>query len=85
MSTRRGAKHRVAPWIPKSLFWNAWCTKPFFRYPPDVTVQEHIRLLRQYNEMKDVGQQLIGLIAENRGVAIASLYEDEEFGVRGTD
>jgi hypothetical protein len=31
--------------------------------------------------MKDIGQQLIGLVAENRGVPVRTLYEQGEFGV----
>ncbi|POS72571.1 hypothetical protein DHEL01_v209038 [Diaporthe helianthi] len=45
------------------------------------TVDEHINLLRQYNKVKDVGQQLIGLNADNRGVPVGSLYADEHYGV----
>ncbi|ROV89994.1 hypothetical protein VPNG_09999 [Cytospora leucostoma] len=51
------------------------------RQTAETTVNDHIRLLRQYNKMKDVGQQVIGLIAENRGVPIGSLYADQEYGV----
>lgn len=49
--------------------------------PPETTVKTYIRGLQEYNDIKDIGQQLIGLIAENRGVPIHSLYEDGEFGV----
>ncbi|KAF9869837.1 duf1337 domain-containing protein [Colletotrichum karsti] len=48
-------------------------------------VARHVRLLREYNEMKDVGQQLMGLVAENRGVTVGSLYETGEFGVGPKD
>lgn len=48
-------------------------------------MHNHIGLLQQYNEMKDVGQQLIGLVAENRGVSVKSLYEDEDLGVGKED
>ena len=53
--------------------------------PAELTVQAHINLLREYNDMKDVGQQLIGLIAENRGVPIGTLYESGEYGVKAED
>lgn len=53
--------------------------------PAEEIVENHIRLLRQYNEVKDVGQQIIGMIADNRGVPIASLYQDEEFGLTADD
>lgn len=55
------------------------------RQPAETTVNDHIRLLRQYNKMKDVGQQLIGLIAENRGVPVGSLYADQDYGVGPDD
>jgi hypothetical protein len=37
--------------------------------------------LQEYNDIKDIGQQLIGLIAENRGVPVRTLYETGEYGV----
>jgi hypothetical protein len=49
--------------------------------PPETTVKTYIRGLQEYNEIKDIGQQLIGLIAENRGVPIRTLYENGEYGV----
>lgn len=50
---------------------------------PDATatVRTHIKLLHQYNEMRDVGQGLIGMVADNRGLRISELYESGEFGV----
>ncbi|KAF4831777.1 hypothetical protein CGCSCA4_v013901 [Colletotrichum siamense] len=36
-------------------------------------VARHVKLLREYNEIKDVGQQLMGLVAENRGATVGSL------------
>ncbi|KAK4185457.1 hypothetical protein QBC35DRAFT_534168 [Podospora australis] len=48
-------------------------------------VQTHISYLKDYNDMKDIGQQLIGLIAENRGVQIRNLYEDGQYGVTADD
>ncbi|KAF6828889.1 duf1337 domain-containing protein [Colletotrichum musicola] len=44
-------------------------------------VARHIKLLREYNQIKDVGQQLMGIVAENRGVTVGSLYKSGEFGV----
>ncbi|KKK23618.1 hypothetical protein ARAM_002843 [Aspergillus rambellii] len=43
------------------------------------TVTRHIRLLHQYNEIKDIGQGLMGLMAEARGVRQAEIQQ--EFGV----
>ncbi|TGO68857.1 hypothetical protein BOTNAR_0019g00460 [Botryotinia narcissicola] len=47
--------------------------------PAKQTVKRHIRLLHNYNDIKDVGQGLLGMIADNRGVRVGELYE--EFGV----
>jgi hypothetical protein len=46
-------------------------------------VKEHIKLLHEYNEMKDVGQGLMGLIADQRGVRIVEVQE--EFGIDAKD
>ncbi|KFZ18549.1 hypothetical protein V502_04044 [Pseudogymnoascus sp. VKM F-4520 (FW-2644)] len=49
------------------------------------TVKAHIKRLHAYNEIRDVGQGLIGLIAEQRGVRIGECYESGEFGVGAKD
>lgn len=46
-------------------------------------VQRHIKLLNEYNEIKEAGLELMGLIAEARGVRLGSVME--EFGVKGRD
>lgn len=46
-------------------------------------VKNHIKLLHEYNEIKDIGQGLIGLIADQRGVRIVEVQE--EFGIGSTD
>lgn len=61
------------------------CSSGFASQPPEAIVQTHIELLKSYNDVKDVGQQLIGLVAENRGVPVGKLYEDGEFGVTADD
>ena len=43
------------------------------------TVKAHIKLLHDYNEIRDVGQGLMGIIADNRGVRARDVYQ--EFGV----
>jgi len=48
---------------------------------PQSTVSAHITLLHRYNEIKDVGQGLMGMIAERRGVRIGEV--GREFGVGG--
>ncbi|KAF3406862.1 Mating-type switching protein swi5 [Talaromyces pinophilus] len=50
---------------------------------PSQTVQNHIRLLHDYNEIRDIGQGLLGLIAERRGVRYKDVLED--FGVDADD
>lgn len=46
-------------------------------------IKHHIALLQKYNEIKDIGQGLMGFIADERGVRIADVME--EFGVDGKD
>lgn len=45
--------------------------------------QKHIKLLHEYNEIKDVGQGLMGLIADQRGVRIIEVQD--EFGIDPKD
>lgn len=49
----------------------------------DVIVKAHIKLLHDYNAIKDVGLGLMGLIADGRGVRLGSVME--EFGVGEKD
>ncbi|KAJ5081343.1 hypothetical protein NUU61_009607 [Penicillium alfredii] len=53
------------------------------RQNPSTTVQRHIRLLHEYNEIKDVGQGLMGLIADAHGVR--QIEVQKEFGVKEDD
>jgi hypothetical protein len=46
-------------------------------------IRRHIALLHDYNEIKDVGQGLMGMIAERRGVRVGVVME--EFGVGEKD
>lgn len=46
-------------------------------------VKKHIKLLHEYNEMKDAGQGLMGLIADSRGVRIVEIQD--EFGIGEKD
>ena len=46
-------------------------------------VKDHIKLLHEYNELKDTGQGLMGLIADQRGVRIVEVQD--EFGIDATD
>ncbi len=43
------------------------------------TVKAHIKLLHDYNEIRDVGQGLMGIIADTKGVRVRDVYQD--FGV----
>ena len=49
----------------------------------NAVIKEHIALLHKYNEIKDIGQGLMGLIADKRGVRVASVME--EFGMEEKD
>lgn len=41
-------------------------------------IKEHIALLHKYNEIKDIGQGLMGLIADQRGVRVVEVMESFE-------
>lgn len=47
---------------------------------PQATVKAHIKLLHDYNEIRDIGQGLIGIIAENRGARVSEVYKDFDVG-----
>ncbi|KAK3110223.1 hypothetical protein LTR53_015700 [Teratosphaeriaceae sp. CCFEE 6253] len=49
----------------------------------NAVIKEHISLLHRYNEIKDIGQGLMGLIADQRGVRVAVVQED--FGLNAKD
>ncbi|KAK3717276.1 hypothetical protein LTR37_005985 [Vermiconidia calcicola] len=49
----------------------------------NAVIKEHICLLHEYNEIKDIGQGLMGLIADSRGVRVATVMED--FGMDEKD
>ncbi|KAF2086900.1 hypothetical protein K490DRAFT_57370 [Saccharata proteae CBS 121410] len=46
-------------------------------------IREHIRLLHDYNEIRDIGQGLMGIIAESRGVRIKEVQD--EFDISAKD
>ncbi|KAI6859181.1 hypothetical protein KC338_g7400 [Hortaea werneckii] len=46
-------------------------------------IKDHIQLLHKYNEMKDIGLGLMGLIADKRGLRIGTMMED--FGMDEKD
>ena len=49
----------------------------------EAIVKRHIKLLHAYNETKDMGQGLMGLIADARGVRLKEVME--EMGVEEDD
>jgi DNA repair protein Swi5/Sae3 len=49
----------------------------------NAVVKEHITLLHKYNEIKDIGQGLMGLIADKRDCRVKVVME--EFGVGEKD
>ena len=46
-------------------------------------IKEHIRLLHEYNQIRDVGQALIGIVAESRRLRVRDCHE--EFGIMDGD
>jgi len=46
----------------------------------NAVIKEHIQLLHRYNEIKDIGQGLMGLIADKRGARIKEIMEDYGMG-----
>ncbi|GKZ35013.1 hypothetical protein AbraIFM66950_005452 [Aspergillus brasiliensis] len=50
---------------------------------PSTTVKRHIRLLHEYNEIKDIAQGLMGLIADARGVRQVDVQR--EYGLDDRD
>ncbi|OQE36135.1 hypothetical protein PENCOP_c012G01616 [Penicillium coprophilum] len=50
---------------------------------PDDTCKRYTQLLHEYNDIKDVGQGLMGLLAEARGVRQVEV--EKEFGVSEED
>ncbi|KAJ6096843.1 hypothetical protein N7486_007589 [Penicillium sp. IBT 16267x] len=55
----------------------------WFRDDPKTTIQRHVRLLHEYNEIKDAAQGLMGLIADAKGVRVAEIHQ--EYGVDEKD
>ncbi|KAL8805889.1 MAG: hypothetical protein Q9182_001670 [Xanthomendoza sp. 2 TL-2023] len=43
---------------------------------PGQTVNNHIRLLREYNHIRDIGTSLMAIIASHRQVQLKRVYED---------
>ena len=41
-----------------------------------IELKEHMAQIHQYNEIKDLGQRLLGILAEKTGVTVKSLYDD---------
>ncbi|PYH74064.1 SWI5/SAE3 family protein [Aspergillus vadensis CBS 113365] len=58
-------------------------TKAKLKNDPSTTVKRHIRLLHEYNEIKDIAQGLMGLIADARGVRQVDVQR--EYGLDDRD
>ena len=71
------------PTVRNSYVCESLCLSLFFpihRTPtPQETVRTHIRLLHDYNELRDIGTGLMSLIADQRGVRLKEIMA--EFGV----
>ena len=46
----------------------------------NTVIKDHISLLQKYNEIKDIAQGLMGLIAESRGVQVKVVMEEHGMG-----
>ena len=42
----------------------------------NVVINDHIKNLHRYNEIKDIGQGLMGLVADKKGVRVAEVMAD---------
>ncbi|KAG9952067.1 hypothetical protein KCU85_g2410, partial [Aureobasidium melanogenum] len=49
----------------------------------NMKIKSQIKQLQQYNDIKDIGTQLMGIIAEKRGCRIGEVQE--EFGINPED
>ncbi|KAI4204420.1 MAG: hypothetical protein LQ350_001177 [Teloschistes chrysophthalmus] len=43
---------------------------------PNQTVNHHIKLLRQYNDVRDIATGLMGIMAEHRQLPMKRIYQD---------
>ncbi|KAI4107578.1 MAG: hypothetical protein L6R37_001538 [Teloschistes peruensis] len=41
-----------------------------------ITVDHHIKLLRQYNDVRDIATGLMGIMAEHRQLPMKRIYQD---------
>ncbi|KAE8144760.1 DNA repair protein [Aspergillus avenaceus] len=58
-------------------------TRASLNNDPSATLQRHIQLLHDYNEIKDTGQGLMSLIADARGMRQADV--EKEYGINVRD
>ncbi len=68
------------PLRPPLLFRGLLIYACFRTKDPQATVKAHIKLLHDYNEIHDVGQGLMGIIADNRGVRVRDVYHEFDVG-----
>jgi DNA repair protein Swi5/Sae3 len=55
-------------------------SEPDSQAQAEAIVKRHIKLLHAYNEIKDVGLGLMGLIADSRGVRLKEVMEEMGVG-----
>ncbi|CAF9912124.1 MAG: hypothetical protein GOMPHAMPRED_007562 [Gomphillus americanus] len=48
----------------------------------DATIARHIKLLHEYNDVRDAGLKLMDIVAERRGVRVAEVMAEFEVGER---
>ena len=49
-------------------------------FPTQEQLTAHMQRLHQYNDVKDLGQLLLGKLAELEGVKVQKLYDDYDIG-----
>ena len=76
-----GCSVLLKPFRPSfSSFCHFLTFAPFRNKDAQATVKAHIKLLHDYNEIRDIGQGLMGIIADNRGVRVREVYQEFDVG-----
>ncbi|KAK5115899.1 hypothetical protein LTR62_000355 [Meristemomyces frigidus] len=70
----------MASGLPMPSEWDSEQRTKYALSSANAVIKEHIFLLHKYNEMKDIGQGLMGLVAEQRGVRVSEVMEGFDMG-----
>ena len=71
---------KLQPHLPPESRSGSQPDEPALQAQAEAIVKRHIDLLHAYNEIKDVGQGLMGLIADSRGVRVREVMEEMGVG-----